>query len=66
MREAGAALSHAANGHFYRRVLERGLLGSLRQGARLINAATDVMASDRRRLEQAERSRLELADAFET
>jgi len=65
VREAGAALSHAADGRFYRRFLEHGMLGCFRNGARQINAATDVMAENRAQLDAAAKERLALADGFE-
>jgi hypothetical protein len=46
-------------------VLERGLLGSYRQAARLINGATDQMAAKTRQLCDADARRLQLADTFE-
>ncbi|MBI3504787.1 MAG: HAMP domain-containing protein, partial [Proteobacteria bacterium] len=38
VREAGAAMDHARQGKFYRKVLERGMLGSFRRAAGIINA----------------------------
>lgn len=65
VREAGASLEHAAHGKFYRRVIQRGMLGSFRHGAGLINAATDQMAATAAALDGAEAARLKLADEFE-
>jgi methyl-accepting chemotaxis protein len=65
VREAGASLEHAAHGKFYRRVIQRGMLGSFRHGAGLINAATDKMADTAAALVTAETNRLTLADEFE-
>jgi methyl-accepting chemotaxis protein len=65
VREARASLQHASDEKYWRRVLERGLLGSYRQAARLINGATDQMAAKTRQLREAEALRLHLADEFE-
>ncbi len=43
VREAGAAMDHARQGKFYRRVLERGMHGSFRRAATIINAANSAM-----------------------
>ena len=65
VRESQASLRHASEQKFYRRVLERGLLGTYRDAARLINGATDQMAAQARALEDARVERLRLADDFE-
>ena len=46
LRESGAALDHACNGKFFRRVLLKGILGSFHSGSAKINAATDRLAED--------------------
>jgi methyl-accepting chemotaxis protein len=61
VREAGASLTHAAEEKFYRRVLTRGMLGSFRQGADLINAAIETSA----KLAAARSDRMHLSDEFE-
>lgn len=43
VREAGAAMDHARQGKFYRKVLERGMHRSFRRGAAIINSANDAM-----------------------
>jgi methyl-accepting chemotaxis protein len=43
VRESGASLEHVSRDRFYRRVLQRGLHGSFRRGAEIINAATRRM-----------------------
>jgi len=43
VREAGAAMDHARQGKFYRKVFERGMHGSFRRGATIINAANAAM-----------------------
>lgn len=65
VRESRAALQHASEGKFYRRVLLRGLLGSYRDAATLINAASNQIHHGAQELEQAEARRLQLADEFE-
>ena len=65
VREAGASLEHAAHGKFFRRVIQRGMRGSFKHGAGLINAATEKMAETAQALESAEIRRLRLADEFE-
>lgn len=43
VRESGAALTASAEGRFHRTLIERGMPGAYRDGARRINAARDVM-----------------------
>ncbi len=43
VREAAAAMDHARQGKFYRKVLERGMHGSFKRAARIINAANEAM-----------------------
>lgn len=65
VRESSASLQHASDGKFYRRVLVRGLLGTYRNAAALINTATDQMQRGTMELKAAEQARLMLADEFE-
>lgn len=65
VREARASLQHASDEKYWRRVLERGLLGNYRIAARLINSATDQMSAKSQQLRQAASDRLRLADEFE-
>jgi methyl-accepting chemotaxis protein len=65
VREARASLQHASEEKYWRRVLERGLPGTYRGAARLINQATEQMADKTELIKQAESSRLRLADEFE-
>lgn len=44
IRESGAAMDHARQGKFYRKVLELGMLGSFRRAAQIINTANDSMS----------------------
>lgn len=66
MRESFAALEHAGQGKFYRRVLLRGMLGSFRGTSKLINQATEEMAQNAGRLRESEQRRLAIADQFES
>jgi methyl-accepting chemotaxis protein len=65
VREAGASLQHASQGKYYRRVLTRGLLGTYRASAVLINNATEQMERSAGQLREADTARLRLADEFE-
>ncbi|MBL8983667.1 MAG: methyl-accepting chemotaxis protein, partial [Gemmatimonadetes bacterium] len=65
IRESQASLQHASDRKFYRLVLERGLLGTYRDAARLINGATAQMSAQAEQLESARGERLRLADDFE-
>ncbi len=65
VRESSASLQHASEGKFYRRLLVRGLLGSYRTAAGLINTATEQMARSSDQLRAASVARLQLADEFE-
>jgi methyl-accepting chemotaxis protein len=65
VRESTASLQHASEGKFYRRVLTRGLLGTYRNAATVINTANDQMARGAAQLKDAEVARLRLADDFE-
>jgi methyl-accepting chemotaxis protein len=64
VREAGASLEYASQNKFFRRVLTRGMPGTFRNGATLINAATEQMARNAAALAAAERRRHEMADDF--
>lgn len=65
VREAGAALGAAAQGKFFRRVLLRGMPGSFRASAKLINEASAQMAAQSTALKRAEDRRIQLADQLE-
>lgn len=62
VREAGASLTAASEGRFFRRFLLQGMPGAFRTGAQTINAANDAMAASRRQLATAAADRAELAD----
>ena len=65
VRESRAALEYASKGKFFRRVLLRGLPGSFRNAARIINSGTEEMQRGAQALEDARIRRLKLADDFE-
>jgi methyl-accepting chemotaxis protein len=65
VREAGAALSHARAGRYFRRVLLRGMPGAYRQGAMLINRAMAEMQGQARAMATARTEQLALAEQFE-
>lgn len=65
VREAGAALTYASNEKYFRKVMEPGMLGSFRRGARIINQASDAMFDKNEALKAARGRQLELADEFE-
>lgn len=65
VRESGAALDAAAHQRFFRKVILRGLLGSFRLGAELINNATGKMANQSAALAAGERERKQLAAVVE-
>jgi len=65
VREAKATLDYASRGKFFRRVILRGLPGTFRDAALLINAATQKMNKQADALEAARVQRLEVASTFE-
>ncbi len=65
VRESAAALTYAANGRYFRRVLLKGMPGAFRDAAILINKAMDAMQVTAQALDDAKTSRLALADEFE-
>ena len=65
VRESRAALEYAAKGKFFRRVLLRGLPGTFKAAARVINNGTEEMEKGARALDEARVRRLKLADEFE-
>lgn len=65
VRESRAALDYAAHGKFFRRVLLRGLPGTFKSAAQVINAGTEEMQRGAQALESARTNRLKLADDFE-
>lgn len=65
VRESGASLEHAANEKFYRRLILRGMPGSFRQAATIINEASSVMAKRSDEIRESVSRRLKLADDFD-
>lgn len=65
VRESAAALTYAASGRYFRRVILKGMSGDFRDAAILINKAMDTMQSTAQALDDAKTSRLTLADDFE-
>ncbi len=65
VREAKASLEHASDEKYFRRVLVRGLPGTFRQGAVIINDATEKMGAQATALADAQRERVALADDLE-
>jgi methyl-accepting chemotaxis protein len=61
VREAGAAVEHAARGKFFRKVILRGMVGSFRNGSKAINAASDEMARQSAALNESDIRRRSLA-----
>lgn len=65
VRESAASLEHVSRDSFGRRVLERGLQGSFRHGARIINAATKKMGERSRELSVLGQHQVTLASRLE-
>lgn len=66
VRESRASLDYASRRRFFRRVILRGLRGSFRGAAQIINTATEDMQGAARALDDAKKRRLAIADEFET
>lgn len=60
VREAGASLSFASEGKYFRRVIPQGLLGTFGQAGQIINNATIQMGVEATQLHEAEQERGEL------
>lgn len=65
VRESRAALSAAAEGKFFRKVLLRGMAGTFKHASQVINASSEDMQAKSQAIEQAELKRRDLADEFE-
>jgi methyl-accepting chemotaxis protein len=65
VRESRASLDYASRRRFFRRVILRGLRGSFRGAAQIINTATEDMQGAARALDGAKKRRLAIADEFE-
>ena len=66
VREAGASLSFASDGKYFRRVLPHGFRGSFERTASTINNATIRMDHDAKELKQAQSERDELVEDIKT
>ncbi len=66
VRESGASLTYAAHGKYFRKVLERGMLGTFGRTCTIINQASDKMAENEAKLVSAGKQRQELAEEFDT
>lgn len=65
VRESRAALEHASQEKFYRRVLLKGLPGCFRSASQIINSATENMQEQSDSLKSAEERKQQLANDFE-
>jgi methyl-accepting chemotaxis protein len=65
-REAGASLTAASEGRFYREFLLAGFTGSFRQAARTTNAAREQLAAGQQALQDAAAERTAMAESFES
>ena len=65
VRESGASLDAAAHGKHFRKVLERGMLGTFGRTCTIINRASDKMAEGEAKLSAATTRRQELAREFD-
>lgn len=65
VRESRAALQASVEGRFYRQVIERGLLGTFRDAAKLINSSSGELARRTGQIQQAKEARRELATAIQ-
>lgn len=65
VREARVSLDAASHGRFHRRFLLRGMKGSFRNGAYMINQANSRMAAQASAIQDSEQQRLNIAGQFE-
>jgi methyl-accepting chemotaxis protein len=65
VREARVSLDCASKGRFHRRFVLRGMRGSFRTGAMMINSANQAMARQASALKEAEERRLRMAEQLE-
>ena len=66
VRESSAAIYASSHGRYYRRLLEGGLLGAFREGARTIDAGREAMQVASDNLSGAASGRVELAQDLES
>jgi len=60
VRESTASLRAASERRYYRRVLERGMSGTFRTGAKLLNLASNDMHEQHQQLDHAESARMDM------
>jgi methyl-accepting chemotaxis protein len=65
VRESSAAIYASSHGRFHRRLLEGGLLGAFREGARTIGAGRETMQAAAENISNAESRRTALAEDLE-
>jgi methyl-accepting chemotaxis protein len=65
VRESSAAIYASSHGRFYRRLLEGGLLGAFREGARTIDAGREAMRTASENISEAATGRTSLAEDLE-
>lgn len=65
LREVGAALAHAAQKKFYRKVLLRGMRGSFRRASKEINDASQQLAKDHAELLRVDASRRTMSETVQ-
>jgi methyl-accepting chemotaxis protein len=65
VRESTASMEHVRDDQFHRRVIERGLSGSFRRGAVIMNSAIATMKARSDELANTRARSLKLADQFE-
>jgi methyl-accepting chemotaxis protein len=65
VRESRASLQASVEGRFYRQVIERGLLGTFRDAAKLINSANAELARRTHQIQKAKEARQELATVIQ-
>lgn len=65
LREAGAALTYASHGKYFRRVLAQGMMGLFRSTSDTINGATERIAAEASGARQERSQRLGMAKRFE-
>jgi methyl-accepting chemotaxis protein len=66
VRESSAAIYASSHGRYYRRLLEGGLLGVFREGARTIDSGREAMQVAAENLTGAATGRVELAEDLES
>ena len=65
VRESTASIRAASEGRFYRRVIERGMRGTFRQGAELLNSGLQQMSHQSQLLENSSDNRTKMLHELE-